>query len=52
MSAKPPLGLKPKPYHDFDRALDIIDAMRRYVLADKRIPKKWIRELKKLRVKP
>ena len=42
---KPPLGLKPKTIHDQQRAIEILEAMKRYVLADKAIPNEWIGEL-------
>ena len=42
---KPPLGLKPKEIHDQQRALEILEAMKRYVLADEPIPTDWFNEL-------
>lgn len=49
---KPPLGLRPKYLFDADfdnlfrnRALEILDAMRRYVEDDKSIPTEWTDEL-------
>ena len=52
----PPLGLVPKFIHDersydsdYDsnkyRANEILEAMQRYVKADKKIPKSWFNEL-------
>ena len=45
---KPPLGLTPKSIHDQGRAVDILEAMKRYVYADKPIPVEWIDELRRL----
>lgn len=42
---RPPLGLTPKRVHDETRALDIIDALRRYAEAGKAVPPEWIDEL-------
>lgn len=42
---KPPLGLKPKRIYDRIRAVDILEAMSRYIYADKLIPKEWFYEL-------
>lgn len=52
----PPIGLVPKFIHDertydseYDcnkaRAFEILEAMQRYVKADKKIPKSWFNEL-------
>ena len=43
---KPPLGLRPKPVADRDRAIEIIEAMHRYVVNYKPVPIEWIDELK------
>lgn len=40
-----PIGLLPKAIHDKQRMYEILDAMRRYVDADKKIPMIWIAEL-------
>jgi len=48
MREKPPIGLRPRTIHSQDRAIDIVDAMKRYVLANKPIPKDWFDELKDL----
>lgn len=45
---KPPLGLMPKKVHRRLRAIEIIHAMERYVLADKPIPQEWLQELDSL----
>lgn len=42
---KPPLGLKPKSVHDFQRREEIEDAIMRYAQAGKDIPRDWINEL-------
>ena len=42
---KPPLGLMPKNIHDQKRALDITEAIYRYVKAYKKVPIKWLDEL-------
>ena len=38
---KPPIGLKPKPFHDFSRMTDILDAMDRYAKEEIPIPPIW-----------
>lgn len=45
---KPPLGLKPYKMHNQQRALEIADAMKRYIIANKLIPHEWFCELKNL----
>lgn len=45
---KPPLGLKPRKIHDYQRAKDIIIAMERYTEDDQIIPSEWIEELRDL----
>lgn len=40
-----PIGLLPKHIHDKQRMYEILDAMRRYVEAGKKIPMMWIAEL-------
>ena len=45
---KPPLGLKPKRIHDKNRALEILEAMTRYIEDGSDIPKEWVEELKEL----
>lgn len=47
---KPPLELMPRKENDRRRALEIIDAMRRFVEADKYIPEDWFDELEDLYV--
>ena len=42
---KPPLGLRPKFIADRHRMIEIFEAILRYVDADKKVPKKWIKEL-------
>lgn len=39
--ASTPLGLKPRATHDKMRMLEILEAMHRYVKADKKIPYEW-----------
>jgi len=41
----PPLGLKPEFIHHKDRAIEITEAMQRYVRAEKSIPQAWFDEL-------
>ena len=48
MEIKPPIGLKPKSEADQERAIEIIEAMRRYVQADEPIPSTWIDEIRYL----
>ena len=45
---KPPLGLKPKWVHDYERKCEILDAMERYSEVNFPIPKEWITELREL----
>lgn len=42
---RPPLGLRPKFIANQPRAIEIIDAMKRYVEHGKLIPLDWINEL-------
>lgn len=44
-----PAGLMPLSSHDKKRALDIVEAMHRYVIADKPIPNEWFAELSDLK---
>ena len=43
---KPPLGLKPRWLHDWERTIAIVEAIERYSNAGMVIPKEWISELK------
>ncbi len=43
---KPPLGLKPKWLHEWERTIAIVEAIERYSNAGMVIPKEWISELK------
>lgn len=43
--SKPPLGLTPRYVHEARRASDIIQAMQRYLHAEKEIPREWVKEL-------
>ena len=45
---KPPIGLMPKSIHNQRRAINILEAMKRYIYANKTIPTDWINELKRL----
>ena len=45
---KHPIGLKPKWLHDQQRQIEIMDAMMRYLKANKKIPQEWMDELYKL----
>ena len=47
---KPPIGLKPKPFHDFARMTDILDAMDRYAKEEMPIPPIWVFELRDLAI--
>lgn len=42
---KPPVGLLPRERHDEARAVDILEAMTRYVRAGREIPREWLEEL-------
>lgn len=48
MSIKPPLGLRPRFIVKRQRIIEIFEAMLRYVDADKKVPKKWRKELEAL----
>ena len=43
--SKPPLGLVPKHIHDNNRAIQIVEAIHRYLLEFKPVPEEWTREL-------
>lgn len=45
---KPPVGLRPKHVLNELRAIEILEAMTRYVNAGKCIPNEWINELDNL----
>lgn len=45
---KPPLGLTPKNIWKAHRKLEIIDAMKRYIVNGKNVPIEWIEELNEL----
>jgi hypothetical protein len=49
--AKPEIGLMPIKIHNTLRADNILLAMRRYLAANKGIPKEWIAELHSLSTK-
>lgn len=42
---KNPLGLMPRHVHEYKRAREIIEAMCRYIDAEKEIPRGWVEEL-------
>lgn len=46
--SRPPIGLKPENLHQQQRALDILEAMERYIHVRKPIPKDWFIELHRL----
>jgi hypothetical protein len=48
MNDKPPLGLRPRFIMERNRMIEIFEAMLRYVDADKKVPKKWRKELNEL----
>jgi len=45
---KPPLGLIPKNIHRYQRRIAIIEAMDRYLQANKEIPIEWLEEYNEL----
>lgn len=45
---KPPIGLRPKSIHERDRAIEILQAIERYVIAGVKVPAHWISELKEI----
>jgi hypothetical protein len=50
-AAKPPLGLRPRNVVKDERAMEIIEAMKRYASHHKVTPFEWITELESLYVK-
>ena len=48
MSTAPPLGLIPKFVRDNERAIEIIEAMHRYVRSSQPIPRTWLKELSEI----
>jgi hypothetical protein len=48
MNDKPPLGLRPRFIMERNRMIEIFEAMLRYVDAEKKVPKKWRKELNEL----
>lgn len=48
MSDKPPLGIVPQGMHDLQvnqmRALALLDAIKRYLVANEPIPREWVEE--------
>ncbi len=47
---KPPLGIKPRTLVEHQRALELCEAMVRYLKAGRTIPPAWVRELSELRL--
>lgn len=51
MPEKPPIGLRPEKFHEetqnYERILEILDAMARYSEAGKSSPEEWVSELSK-----
>jgi len=45
---QPPLGLTPRYIRTRDRALEIIEAIERYVRSGKAVPGEWIDELREV----
>lgn len=45
---KPPLGLRPKKFWNEERVNNIIQAINRYVCANKQIPVEWVEEYNEL----
>ena len=41
----PPMGIMPRRLWDESRTLDLLEAMRRYVEAGKKVPVDWLNEL-------
>jgi hypothetical protein len=48
MATKPPIGLIPKFVRDRERAIEILEAMRRYIDAGQSVPRSWLVELMEL----
>ena len=42
---KPPIGIKPRRFHDSNRGIDIAQAIIRYFEAGQPIPDEWMEEL-------
>ncbi len=45
---RPPLGVKPRDLHVKSRCHDLLQAMERYIIAGKPIPREWLLELSDL----
>jgi len=50
-AGRPPLGLRPRYIAAGERAIEILDAIRRYVEAGKPVPGAWLDELRDCLVK-
>lgn len=50
-AAKPPLGVAPRNIREWQRKLELIEAMYRYADKDKHIPMEWLEELAELNKK-
>lgn len=47
-TAKPPLGVKPRWLHDYERMADLAEAMHRYEKAGYPVPPEWLEEFVEL----
>ncbi|WP_449600328.1 hypothetical protein [Paenibacillus sp. Marseille-Q9583] len=48
MSAKPPLGLRPRYIAELQREVEIVDAVKRYMDAGYPVPTEWMAEYNEL----
>lgn len=45
---KPPIGIKPRKIHDFQRLEELFEATLRYMEAKKKVPREWVDEIRDL----
>ena len=45
---KPPIGIKPRRIHDFQRLTELFAAVLRYMEAEKKVPGEWVDEIRDL----
>ena len=45
---KPEIGLKPRHIHDWERLVEIAEAVARFAVSNKAIPDAWLDEIKYL----
>lgn len=45
---KPPIGIKPRKIHDFQRLTELFTAVLRYMESEKKVPWEWVDEIRDL----